>query len=177
MPAAPKTTPESQRIATALSQAYEAVASFVRPSVVQISVQKKAPKMTGMRGFPFQFPPPGGDRNNPHANPKDMKDLEEMLKKFFGPEGRPEQEQFGGGRSGGVGSGFVYDNNGHILTNNHVVENAEKITVVFHDGVEAPATVVGRDVKSDVAVVKVEITSYPPLPIPRIPRSSRSATW
>ncbi|APW60237.1 trypsin-like peptidase domain-containing protein [Paludisphaera borealis] len=167
MPAAPKTTPESQRTAKALSEAYESVAEFVRPSAVQISVQKKAPKMTGMRNFPFQFPNPGGG-NNPHANPspRDMKDLEEMLKKFFGPDGKPEKQQFGGrGGGGGVGSGFVYDDKGHILTNNHVVENADKITVVFHDGIELPATVVGRDAKSDVAVVKVDNTSYPPLPI------------
>jgi serine protease Do len=163
MPAAPKVTPDSQRTARALSEAYEAVAEFVRPSVVQISVQKKAPKMTGMRNFPFPFPGPGGG-NNPHANPRDMKDLEEMLKKFFGPDGSPEKQQFGG-RGGGVGSGFVYDDKGHIVTNNHVVENAEKIIVVFHDGIEVPATIVGRDSKSDVAVVKIDNTSYPPLPI------------
>ena len=60
--------------------------------------------------------------------------------------------------------GFVYDDHGHILTNNHVVEGAEKITVTFHDGVEASATVVGTDPKSDVAVIKVDNTSYPPLP-------------
>jgi serine protease Do len=166
MPAAPKTTPEGQRTARALSEAYESVAEFVRPSAVQISVQRKAPKMPSMRGFPFQFPAPGGDGNNPHGgpNPRDMKDLEEMLKKFFGPGGRPEPQQFGG-RGGGVGSGFVYDDKGHILTNNHVVDQAEKITVVFHDGVEVAATVVGRDAKSDVAVIKVDNTSYPALPI------------
>jgi len=163
MPAAPKTTPESRRTARALSEAYESVAEFVRPSVVQISVQKKAPRTSGMRGFPFQFPTPDGRGNGP-ANPRDMKDLEEMLKKFFGPEGRPEPQQFGG-RGGGVGSGFVYDDKGHILTNNHVVADADKITVTFHDGVDLPTTVVGRDAKSDVAVVKVDNTSYPPLPI------------
>ena len=59
-----------------------------------------------------------------------------MLKRFFGPDGTPEREQFGG-RGTGTGSGFVYDNHGHILTNNHVVEGAEKITVTFHDGIEA----------------------------------------
>ncbi len=64
----------------------------------------------------------------------------------------------------GVGSGFVYDNHGHILTNNHVVENAEKITVTFYDGVEATAKVVGTDKQSDVAVIKVDNTSYPALP-------------
>jgi len=92
-----------------------------------------------------------------------MKDFEEMLKRFFGPEGFPEKNQFGGPGSG-VGSGFVYDDKGHILTNNHVVEGAEKISVTFHDGIEMPATVVGADEKSDVAVIKVDTTNYPPLP-------------
>jgi len=160
MPAAPNVSPESQKTVQALSQAFESVADFVRPSVVQISVQKKAGRIPNLRNFPF--PGPGGRNQNPNA-PKDLKDLEEMLKRFFGPDGAPEREQFGG-RGQGTGSGFVYDNRGHILTNNHVVESAEKITVAFHDGTEAIATVVGTDAKADVAVIKVDNTSYPPLP-------------
>ena len=74
-------------------------------------------------------PGPGGNL--------DPKDFEEMLKRFFGPDFRPEKEQFGRRPAGGTGSGFVYDDKGHILTNNHVVEDAEKITVTFNDGVEA----------------------------------------
>ena len=164
VPAAPKVSPESQKTVQALSQAFESVADFVRPSVVQISVQKKAGRLPNLRNFPF--PGPGGQRNpnpgNP-SNPRDLKDLEEMLKRFFGPDGAPEREQFGG-RGQGTGSGFVYDNHGHILTNNHVVDSAEKITVTFHDGTEAIATVVGTDSKADVAVIKVDNTSYPALP-------------
>ncbi|MGO8897544.1 MAG: trypsin-like peptidase domain-containing protein [Isosphaeraceae bacterium] len=160
VPAAPNVSPESQKTVQALSQAFESVADFVRPSVVQISIQKKAGRLPNFRGLPF--PGPGGRNPNPNS-PKDLKDLEEMLKRFFGPDGAPEQEQFGG-RGQGTGSGFVYDNHGHILTNNHVVESAEKITVAFHDGTEAIATVVGTDAKADVAVIKVENTSYPPLP-------------
>jgi len=157
MPAAPKAPLAGQQAAKSLSEAYEAVADFVRPSVVQISVQKK---ISGMPNIPnmrrFQNP-----RGNENINPRDF---EEMLRRFFGPEGNPEKEQFGGGRGTGIGSGFVYDGNGHILTNNHVVENAEKISVTFYDGVEAPAKVVGTDKESDVAVIKVDNTSYPALP-------------
>jgi len=160
MPAAPSVPPEGQKTAQALSQAFEAVADFVRPSVVQISVQKKGAKVPNLRGFPF--PGPGGRTPNPN-NPRDLKDLEEMLKRFFGPEGMPEREQFGR-REGGTGSGFVYDDRGHILTNNHVVDNAEKITVNFSDGTDAVAKVVGTDPGADVAVIKVESTNYPPLP-------------
>jgi len=162
MPAAPKVTAESQKTARALSQAYNAVAEFVRPSVVQISVQKKAQKgMTGPNSRMFPFPSPRGG-NGGNMNPKD---LEEMLKKFFGPEFTPEKQQFGGPRNGGIGSGFVYNDRGHIVTNNHVVENSEKIKVTFHDGTEADATVVGTDDKSDVAVIKVDNTSYPALKV------------
>ncbi len=56
----------------------------------------------------------------------------------------------------GSGSGFVYDDQGHIITNNHVVENAGKLWVTFADGTMVPATVVGTDPGSDLAVIQVE---------------------
>jgi serine protease Do len=158
IPAAPKVSDESQRTAKALSEAFGAVAEFVRPSVVQISVQKKAGRIPGLPNMRrFQNPNP---RGNGQAIPKDF---EELLKRFLDPEsGNPEKEQFGFNATG-LGSGFVYDNRGHILTNNHVVENSDKIEVTFHDGVKVKATVVGTDNQSDVAVIKVDNTSYPPL--------------
>jgi serine protease Do len=91
------------------------------------------------------------------------RDFEDMLRKFLNPEGNPEKEQFGF-RNMGVGSGFVYDNRGHILTNNHVVDAAEKIKVTFADGTEVDAKVVGADKQTDVAVIKVEDTSHQALP-------------
>ncbi len=54
------------------------------------------------------------------------------------------------------GSGFIYDSQGHIVTNNHVVDGAAEITVVFWDGSEAEATLVGTDPDSDLAVIQVE---------------------
>jgi S1-C subfamily serine protease len=59
----------------------------------------------------------------------------------------------------GLGSGFVWDDEGHIVTNNHVVETADKITVTFHDGTSLDGEVVGTDKDSDLAVVKVERAS------------------
>jgi 2-alkenal reductase len=53
------------------------------------------------------------------------------------------------------GSGFIYDNDGHIVTNNHVVEGAESITVIFYDGTWADAEVVATDPQADLAVIKV----------------------
>lgn len=54
-----------------------------------------------------------------------------------------------------LGSGFLWDNQGHIVTNNHVIANADNITVTFYDGTEVPGTVAGADADSDLAVVKV----------------------
>ncbi len=55
----------------------------------------------------------------------------------------------------GVGSGFVFDKNGHIITNEHVVENADKVVVTFLDGRSYNAEVVGADPATDIAVIKV----------------------
>jgi len=163
VPAAPRMPVESQKTARALSDAFVSVAEFVKPSVVQISVQRKAgnntfrfPNTPGRRS-PFPRPP-GNDNDN---GTNDL--LREMLKRFGNPDFDLQPQQFGG-IAHGTGSGFVFDDRGHVLTNNHVVNGAGKIEVTFHDGVVAQATVVGTDPKSDVAVLKVENTSYPPLP-------------
>jgi len=62
-----------------------------------------------------------------------------------------------GGLGGGVGSGIVLDQEGHILTNNHVVGVNTTLTIVLHDGTSGSATVVGRDVGNDLAVVQTDL--------------------
>ena len=62
----------------------------------------------------------------------------------------------GGLTGGGAGSGFILDNDGHIVTNNHVVADATRVVVVFYDGTEAEAEVIGTDGDSDLAVVQVD---------------------
>jgi serine protease Do len=57
----------------------------------------------------------------------------------------------------GEGSGFVWDKEGHVVTNNHVIENADQITVVFADGRMADGTLVGADRDSDLAILKVDV--------------------
>ena len=57
---------------------------------------------------------------------------------------------------GGTGSGIIIDNQGHIVTNNHVVEGANNITVILSDGKQLEATLVGRDTQTDLAVIKVD---------------------
>jgi serine protease Do len=56
-----------------------------------------------------------------------------------------------------LGSGFVWDTEGHIVTNNHVVDGADRIRVTFSDGTTVPATLVGADPDSDLAVVQVDL--------------------
>jgi serine protease Do len=57
----------------------------------------------------------------------------------------------------GLGSGFVWDEDGHIITNNHVVDGADKITITFYDGTTVPGEVVGADADSDLAVVQADV--------------------
>jgi serine protease Do len=55
-----------------------------------------------------------------------------------------------------LGTGFVISKDGYIVTNNHVIEETEKLTVKFNDGTELPATIIGRDPKTDIGLIKVE---------------------
>jgi S1-C subfamily serine protease len=75
--------------------------------------------------------------------------------------------QAGGIFSGGsgTGSGFIYDSDGWILTNRHVVADAEQLTVVLDDTRQLPATVIGIDTLTDLAIIKVEATDLPVAPV------------
>jgi serine protease Do len=91
-----------------------------------------------------------------------------LFRRFFGEDG-PGEEGEGGRRSlrapkqYGLGSGVIVSKDGYILTNNHVVENADEIKVGLNDGRDLPAKVVGSDSKSDVAVLKIEASDLVPL--------------
>ena len=132
------TAPEAVNPATsstdllaALQENLEGIYARVNPSVVNIRVVQKeevtAPTFPEVPGFPFPF-------SEPPTTPQ-------------GP-----QEFF----RQGAGSGFVWDNEGHIVTNNHVVADADKISVTFYDGTTVSGEVVGTDPDSDLAVVKVD---------------------
>jgi serine protease Do len=80
-------------------------------------------------------------------------DLEALL-----PRGHPMAEE---PLMVGIGSGVIYTGDGYILTNNHVVQDAERVTVVLHDRRYLEARVVGRDPSTEVAVVKIEGNGFP----------------
>ena len=66
----------------------------------------------------------------------------------------------------GVGSGFVFDQSGHVITNHHVIDNSEKIVVTFLDGSSYNANIVGSDPFTDIAVIKVDAEPYLLHPLP-----------
>jgi serine protease Do len=116
------------------------LAEHLRPSVVNISTTQvvKGQRRTTPR---FPFPSPFGERDP----------FEEFFERFFGGEG--QQREF---RSRSLGSGFIINKEGYIVTNNHVVENASDIKVSLTDKDEYEAKVIGRDPKTDVALIKIE---------------------
>lgn len=75
-------------------------------------------------------------------------------------------QQFGQAGEG-AGSGFIIDDQGHIVTNNHVIEGATQVTVIFYNGFEAEAEIIGADAYSDLAVVRVGqlVEGAHPLPL------------
>jgi Do/DeqQ family serine protease len=82
---------------------------------------------------------------------------DELFKRFFGDQPRRQQ------RVPSSGSGFIVDEEGHILTNNHVVSNSTDITVTLNDKRSFKATVVGTDPETDVAVIKIQGDHLPVL--------------
>jgi len=85
---------------------------------------------------------------------------EDLLKHFFGAPGQQRSPQR---QSHSLGSGFVISEDGYILTNHHVVRNAEEIIVRFQDRRELQATLIGSDGRTDVALLKVEAKGLPVL--------------
>jgi len=127
---------------------FVALADRMSPAVVNISstAQSEGPSMGGGQGGPGQGGPGGQGpfgRGDPH-------EFWEPFERFFGPMPRRPFKQ----RS--LGSGFIISKDGMILTNNHVVENADEILVRLSDNKETKAKVVGRDPKTDIAVIKIE---------------------
>ena len=120
-------------------ETFTEVAEVVSPAVVNISTEKVV--RGGGRVFRhFQGPSPFGEDDPFH----------DFFERFFGD--RPQREF----KQRSLGSGFFVDEEGYIVTNNHVVENADKIKVKLNDGQGFEAEIVGRDPKTDIAVLKVD---------------------
>ena len=132
------------------------LAKKISAAVVNISTEKtvKRPQVTrrmpGMPGMPGPGPSPFG--------PDDS--FREFFERFFGDM----PKEF---KSRSLGSGFIMDQEGFIITNNHVIEGADKIKVKLMDGREFKASIKGRDPMTDLALIKIDSPSHdlPALPL------------
>ena len=144
---------EALKLAQQLNQAFIEVAESVSKSVVIVRVAPK-PQTGGAFGNPF--------RNSPFFDqlPEDYRRFferqQEELEEKTEPSRRPRKPVFSG-----QGSGLVYRQDGIILTNSHVVENADKVKIVLNGGKEYDGEVLGVDRQSDIAVVKIDATGLP----------------
>jgi serine protease Do len=111
----------------------------VAPAVVNISTTKAIGRGQ-IPDMPFPEPPPGSP-------------FEDFFREFFDQDRAPEQMPR---RQSSLGSGFVVDPEGFVVTNNHVIAEADEIQVVFNDETTYDATLVGRDTKTDLALLKIE---------------------
>ena len=137
----------------ALAQGFADIVKSVTPAVVNIAVTggeggrreggPRRPLPPGPFGGPPGEEPPGAEPPVPPPLPGPP-----------GGPGRPDQS---------AGSGVIIDAQGHIVTNNHVVENATQITVTLSDKREFQAKVIGTDPKTDLAVIKIEADNLPSL--------------
>jgi len=126
---------------------FSELAKRVRPSVVNISTVKT---VKGRGGTPFHFRRPFG--------PDDP--FKDFFDRFFGDR---LPENF---RQKSLGSGFIIDEEGHILTNNHLVEKTDEINVRLADDREFKAELVGRDPKTDLALIRIKgAGTVKPLPL------------
>ena len=134
----PAATPTERALSAAqdLSAAFENIATTIQPSVVSIRSARRV--RANQRG---DLPDLGG----------------EFFERFFGPGG--------GGRdyeARGLGSGVIVAADGTILTNNHVVDQADEVTVIMSDDTEYTAKVVGTDPKTDLAVLRIDAKNLKP---------------
>ena len=116
---------------SSVPESFADLAEKLSPSVVNIStttvIEQKSREMPSF--------PPGSP-------------FEDFFKQFEKPGGKKRKAQ-------SLGSGFIIDKSGYIITNNHVIDNAEKIMVILYDDTSFEATVVGKDPKTDVALLKI----------------------
>ena len=140
---------EQLAMANDLSQAFQHVADAMKPSVVSISSAKKVRTMSVRRSSPFSELPP-------------------ELRMFFGDQFMGQFDRFEriqpreGLVQNGLGTGVVLSADGYIVTNNHVIADADEVTVTLSNDKSYEAEVVGTDKKSDLAVLKIDASGLVP---------------
>ncbi len=153
-PATAKTEPAhaaAQLSRIDVNDGFAELVKAVKPAVVNISVTSYVDR-SGSGNRRYQGQPP--------------QQLEEFFRRFFGdsfnfprntpaPDNNNDQNQYPERRSAAVGSGFIVDADGFVVTNYHVIEDADEIEVVLDDGARFPATLKGTDEKTDLALLQI----------------------
>jgi serine protease Do len=140
------TPPSAAPVALIQNESFAPLVKKVLPAVVNISVTQAA-EASELSGEPFpNFP------NSP---------FDQFMKRFFEQQGPGGERHFffgqpGEGKRIALGSGFIIDPSGYIVTNNHVVGHAKKVQVILQDDTKYTAEIVGRDPKTDLAVLKIK---------------------
>ncbi len=129
----------SLETARELSHAFSEVAERIRPSVVNVSTTRKV--RSPLRHLPDGLQSPFRDFFG-----------DEFFDHFFGPRGRDDGEFF----QRGVGTGVIVSSDGYIVTNHHVVAEADEVKVKLADERSFTAEVIGTDPKTDIAVLKID---------------------
>jgi len=125
--------------ATTIPGSFSELVKKASPAVVHVAVEKTT-KITSQFSSPYGQDSPFGE-NDP---------FNEFFNRFYGDQMPRDYTQQG------LGTGFIIEKEGYILTNNHVVEGADKITVTLSDKKEYPAKVIGLDSKTDLALIKID---------------------
>ncbi len=135
-------------LARSAPESFADLAEKLSPAVVNISTTQTLSLNQDMQEFEFQFPP---------GSP-----FEEFFRQFKEQQQQNQRNPQRKQKTTSLGSGFIIDPAGYIVTNLHVIQDADEITVILHDDTNLTASVVGRDKKTDLALLKVE--SKKPLP-------------
>ncbi len=120
-------------------------------------VEQTAPAIVNVR---IRSTVAGGDRFNDFDG--DIGELEEFLE-FFGDR-LPDGFDMGERESGSLGSGFIISEDGYIVTNDHVIDGADEITITLNDQRQYSAEIIGSDPRSDLALIKIEAEGLPTVP-------------
>jgi len=126
----------SAAFAKGAPESFSGLAKKLLPTVVNISTTQT---VEGRAGPEIPQLPPGSP-------------FEDFFKEFFERNGQQQRPR----RATSLGSGFIVDAKGYVVTNNHVIQDADEISVILHDDTRLKAELVGRDPKTDLAVLKIE---------------------
>ena len=138
-------------------QSFADMVDVLMPTVVNITTTQNLPQQGGrLRDLP-QLPP---------GSP-----FEELFKEFFDHRNGDEQQKQRRGTS--LGSGFIVDPEGYVVTNNHVIQGAEDITVILRDDTQLKAKLIGSDARADLALLKVDPPGKKPLPAVKFGNSDK----